>query len=118
MSKNKSSFLKVKIQVKEDFNIGPGKITLLESIIKNGSIAVAAKKMGMSYKKAWKLVKEINVASSNKIILSNAGGKGVGGTKISEEGIKFIKTFREIENKVFKATINEKKYLYDLFSKN
>ena len=67
MSKDISKFLKIKIEVHDNFNIGPGKIALMESIISCGSISSAAKKMGMSYRKAWKLVKEINNAS-NKIL--------------------------------------------------
>ena len=63
MSKDISRFLKIKIEVHDNFNIGPGKIALMESIISWGSISSAAKKMGMSYRKAWKLVNEINNAS-------------------------------------------------------
>lgn len=117
MNKKISNFLKIKIEINKNFNIGPGKISLLESIITNGSISSAAKEMGMSYRKAWKLVKEINDASSKKIIITNTGGKGVGGTKISYNGILFIKAFRSIEKKTFKAAINEQKYLYQLFTK-
>ena len=69
MSKDISSFLKIKIEVHDNFNIGPGKITLMESIISCGSISSAAKKMGMSYRKAWNLVKEINNASKKNIII-------------------------------------------------
>ena len=108
MSKDISRFLKIKIEVHDNFNIGPGKIALMESIISCGSISSAAKKMGMSYRKAWKLVNEINNASNSKIILTNTGGKGTGGTKVSPDGISFIKAFRNIEKKVFKS----KKFFY------
>ena len=118
MNKDISKFLKIKIEVNDNLNIGPGKIALLESIIACGSISAAAKKMGMSYRKAWKLIKEINNASKTKIILTNTGGKGVGGTKISAEGISFIKAFRNIEKKVFKEAINQQKYIKKIFSKN
>ena len=75
-------------KIKEPFiNIGPGKVALLEAIISQGSISSAAKYIGMSYRKAWNLVAEINNAAHKKIILTNTGGKGVGGTKISSEGI-------------------------------
>lgn len=117
MNKKISNFLKIRIEINKNFNIGPGKISLLESIITNGSITSAAKEMGMSYRKAWKLVKEINDASSKKIIITNTGGKGVGGTKISDDGILFIKAFRNIEQKTFKAATIEQKYLYQLFTK-
>ena len=69
-------------------------------------------------RKAWKLVKEINNASKTKIILTNTGGKGAGGTKVSPDGISFIKAFRNIEKKVFKEAINQQKYIKKIFSKN
>ena len=71
MSKDISGFLKIKIEVHDNFNIGPGKIALMEAIISYGSISSAAKTMGMSYRKAWKLVNEINIASNKKIIFTN-----------------------------------------------
>ena len=80
MSEDISNFLKIKIEVHDNFNIGPGKIALMESIISCGSISSAAKQMGMSYRKAWKLVNEINNASKTKLILTNTGGKGAVGT--------------------------------------
>ena len=53
--------------------------------------------MGMSYRKVG-LVNEINNASNSKIIITNTGGKGTGGTSFSD-GISFIKAFRNIEKK-------------------
>ena len=44
MSKDISRFLKIKIEVHDNFNIGPGKIALMETIISCGSISSAAKK--------------------------------------------------------------------------
>lgn len=117
MNKDISSFFKIKIQVGKNLSIGPGKVALLESIISKGSISSAAKAMGMSYRKAWKLITEINDASLNKIIITNTGGKGIGGTKISPEGQKFIKTFRAIEKKVLTEVTKEKKYLKKIFTK-
>ena len=118
MNKDISKFLKIKIEVHDNFNIGPGKITLMEAIISCGSISSAAKTMGMSYRKAWKLVNEINNASKTKVILTNTGGKGAGGTKVSADGISFIKAFRNIEKKVFKEAINQQKHINKIFSKN
>ena len=40
--------------------LGPGKIALIELISKHGSISAAGKDMGMSYRRAWLLVDEIN----------------------------------------------------------
>ena len=38
--------------------IGPGKIALLEAIDETGSITSSAKRLGMSYRRAWLLVEE------------------------------------------------------------
>ena len=38
-------------------------------------------------------VNEINILSKNKMVITHTGGKGVRGTKISEEGVNFIKSF-------------------------
>jgi molybdate transport system regulatory protein len=40
--------------------VGPGKVALLEKIAETGSITLAAKKLGMSYRRAWLLVDETN----------------------------------------------------------
>jgi molybdate transport system regulatory protein len=40
--------------------IGPGKIALLKAIDRTGSITAAAKKLGMSYRRAWLLLDEVN----------------------------------------------------------
>ena len=44
MNKKISKYLKIKIEINDNFIIGPGKVSLLESIITNGSISSAAKK--------------------------------------------------------------------------
>ena len=53
--------------------LGPGKIALMELISKHGSISAAGKEMGMSYRRAWLLVDEIN-----QIFRDAAGGKADG----------------------------------------
>ena len=107
----KNTFIKIRIQVGNNFYLGPGKILLLESILLKGSISAAAKELGMSYRKAWKLVKEINQASLTKIVNTSTGGKGIGGASISKNGVAFIKSFRKIEKIVLLASKKEKKYL-------
>ena len=110
-----NNFIKIRIQIGNNFYLGPGKVMLLETISTLGSISAAAKKLGMSYRKAWKLTKEINQASLNKIIITNTGGKGTGGAKISNEGKKFIISFRNIEKKALIEAEKEKKYLHKIF---
>jgi molybdate transport system regulatory protein len=58
--------------------IGNGRVTLLEYIHETGSMTKAAKKIGMSYKKAWELVKSMNAQASEPLVIKEAGGKNGG----------------------------------------
>ena len=116
LNTNKKKLIKIRIQIKNEFYIGPGKILLLEKIGQKGSISKAAESIGLSYKKAWKLIDELNRHSSKKLVYAKSGGKGVRGSQLTNEGEIFIKIFRNIESKLTKLTIKEKKDLESLFS--
>lgn len=79
--------------------VGNGRITLLEYIHETGSMAKAAKKLGMSYKKAWELVKSMNTQSDIELVVKATGGKNGGGTQLTEKGLSIITQFRELEQK-------------------
>tara|TARA_A100001015_G_C15013284_1_gene724262 strand:- start:1398 stop:1754 length:357 start_codon:yes stop_codon:yes gene_type:complete len=109
LENNKNNIsLKLKIQLGKYSFFGPGKIYLLETIIETGSISSAAKKIGMSYRKAWKLVTDLNKLSNKKLILTYTGGKGIGGAKITKEGLSLISLYRRIEKKAFLGMKKEK----------
>lgn len=59
--------------------LGPGKIALMELISKHGSISAAGKEMGMSYRRAWLLVDEINHIFRAPLVETQMGGAGGGG---------------------------------------
>src|SRR5690242_21937283 len=48
--------------------MGPGKVELLEGIAETGSIAAAGRRMGMSYKRAWLLVEEMNAMFTGPLV--------------------------------------------------
>jgi molybdate transport system regulatory protein len=48
--------------------IGPGKIALLEAIRDTGSISAAARKLRMSYRRAWVLVDDLNRRLSRAVV--------------------------------------------------
>lgn len=77
--------------------VGIGRIELLEKIDQFGSMNQAAKSMGMSYKKAWKLVQELNAMYDEPLIEKEIGGKSGGGSKLTPRGKKLIEDFRNVE---------------------
>lgn len=77
--------------------LGPGKAELLERIDQTGSIAAAGRGMGMSYKRAWSLVEEMNAAFSAALVASARGGSGGGGAHLTETGTEVLRRYRAIE---------------------
>lgn len=74
--------------------LGHGKVELLEKIKEHGSINKAAKAMKMSYKAAWDCIDSINNLANSPVVIKIGNG-----SKISEEGERLIRKFREIEAK-------------------
>jgi len=80
--------------------IGIGRIELLEKIEQYGSMSQAAKSMGMSYKKAWKLIEELNHMYDEPLIVKVKGGRAGGGSELTIKGRQLIKDFKGIETKL------------------
>jgi len=77
--------------------LGHGRIELLSHIDALGSISQAAKAMKMSYKAAWEAVNEMNRLSPAPIVERATGGRGGGGTVLTERGRELIAIFRRLE---------------------
>jgi molybdate transport system regulatory protein len=84
--------------------IGPGKIALLEAIRDTGSISAAARKLRMSYRRAWMLVDDLNRRLSHAVVEATPGGKSGGGTTLSPTGHKLVGLYREIERRALRHT--------------
>jgi molybdate transport system regulatory protein len=75
---------------------GPGKGELLAQIAETGSIAAAGRIMGMSYKRAWALVEEMNAAFRTPLVLSVRGGAGGGGAALSDVGLTVLAAYSDL----------------------
>jgi molybdate transport system regulatory protein len=78
--------------------LGPGKIALMELIAKHGSISAAGKEMGMSYRRAWLLVDEINQIFREPLVAKQTGGSGGGGARLTKLGRDVVSRYRAIES--------------------
>ena len=115
MNINKKKLIKLRIQLNNNLDLGPGKILLLEKIEETGSISKAANDIGLSYRKAWRLINELNNFSIKKLVHAKSGGKGVRGSQLTAEGKILIQIFRNIETKFKAITLKEKKDLEKIF---
>ena len=82
--------LSVRIDIDAGARIGPGKIELLETIHRSGSISAAGRAMEMSYKRAWDLVDEINRICRRAAVERQAGGKNGGGAVLTPFGLSLV----------------------------
>jgi molybdate transport system regulatory protein len=85
----------------EEF-LGEGKVQLLKAINEKGSLSKAAKLMKISYKKAWHLLDSVNKSSKKPVTVMSIGGKGGGGTELTEYGKSLILVFEEMNKQCWK----------------
>ena len=89
--------LSIRIHLASGERIGPGKIALLEAIQSAGSISGAARSIGMSYRRAWLLVEEINRTLREPAVTAETGGIRGGGAMLTPVGKRVIELYRAIE---------------------
>jgi molybdate transport system regulatory protein len=107
----------VRLTVRIDFGaqraLGPGKIRLLEAIGRTGSIAQAGRSLGMSYRRAWLLIDDLNRSFRKPVVSKKSGGARGGGASLTPFGRSLIGHYRTLERK---ATAAAKRQLRELQS--
>ena len=101
--KSKAQF-RLRIYRDDTIAIGPGKIAVLEAVAETGSISAAARLLGMSYRRAWMLIDEMNQTLASPAVNTAAGGSRGGGTALTPVGEDIVKRYRAIENAARLAT--------------
>jgi molybdate transport system regulatory protein len=91
--------------------IGPGKVALLEAIEQTGSITSSAKKLGMSYRRAWLLVDETNRCLVRPAVQTASGGQRGGGTLLTPVGVELVRRYRAVEQQTGLAVARKLKSL-------
>lgn len=80
--------------------LGPGRARLLEAVAREGSIAAAARALGMSYRKAWRLADTVNHAAERPLVERSRGGAGGGGATLTPFGVSVLRAFRQLEREL------------------
>ena len=97
--------------------LGPGKAQLLSLIDEEHSITAAARKMKMSYKRAWQLIEAINACFQEPLVESITGGSHGGGSQLSPHGKKALALYHAIYAKSTAATSKELKRLHGMLKR-
>ncbi len=83
--------------------IGPGKADLLAAIGETGSIRSAAESVGMSYMRAWSLVRTMNAAFRAPLVERTRGGSERGGAELTRLGARVLALYQEMEERAARA---------------
>ncbi|MFD2201662.1 winged helix-turn-helix domain-containing protein [Shivajiella indica] len=100
--------LKVRCWIELDDSrfFGPGRAELLELISIHGSVSKASKVMGMSYKKAWDMVNDLNNRGPEAFVTLQKGGQKGGSAILTDFGRKFLHRYQKLDEKL-KSIIKE-----------
>lgn len=103
MHSNKELKIRCWIDIDGKKFFGTGRAQLLMLIEKNGSLSKAAKEMGMSYRKAWDMVEDMNQRGHQPYVELHKGGTQGGGAELTETGKKVLSTFKNMNDKIIET---------------
>jgi molybdate transport system regulatory protein len=98
MGRSPELTFRIRINKGDDIAVGPGKIALLEAVVACGSITAAAKKLDMSYRRAWLLIDDMNRSFHAPVVETAKGGRMGGSTVVTPLGEEVIRRYRAIES--------------------
>ncbi|HEY2828123.1 MAG TPA: molybdate ABC transporter substrate-binding protein [Pirellulales bacterium] len=77
--------------------LGQGRVELLDAIDRLHSITAAAKAVGISYRKAWAMIQEVNKAAGEPLVESVTGGLKGGGAQLTERGRFAVTIYQQLD---------------------
>jgi molybdate transport system regulatory protein len=95
---------------------GEGPYRILSEVQKLGSLNKAAKKMDLSYNKAWKTIQMVEQRMNIKLLECSTGGKTGGGSTLTPEALDILERYglfkqetTEAVNTIFNKYFPQKK---------
>ena len=76
------------------------RVRLLELVAETGSLAEAAAALGLSYRRAWGKVKEIEANLGRPLVRSEVGGAGGGRTILTADAEALVAAYRRFQQRV------------------
>ncbi len=88
---------RLRISSGKDIALGPGKVRLLALVQETGSISEAAKRMEMSYMRAWSLIQTMHTCFKEPVVTAARGGHRRGGAELTETGRRALELYQRME---------------------
>jgi molybdate transport system regulatory protein len=102
---------RLRVRIGDEIAMGPGKVELLGRVEQTGSITEAARQMGMSYMRAWKLIQTMNHCFTKPLVMTSRGGRRRGGAELTEAGRKALFLYQRMERDSLRACTPWRKQL-------
>jgi molybdate transport system regulatory protein len=83
--------------------LGPGKADLLEALLAAGTIRGAAARLGMSYMRAWTLIRTMNACFKEPLVDASRGGARHGTASLTPNGRAVLRLYRRMETEARRA---------------
>ena len=99
---------KIWLRKKNEKVFGQGPCDLLKWVEKTDSLHQAAQQMGMSYNKAWRLIRLLEKRLGFPLLAKQVGGQSGGGSQVTPRAKDLIERYERFETDAIKAV--EKAY--------
>ena len=108
---------RLRILLGSQIALGPGKVELLEALRETGSITAAAKRLNMSYMRAWTLIRTMNRCFKDPLVSANhCGPRGGGGAGLTPAGRKVLALYKRMDAQCLRAAAPEWKEIQGMLS--
>ena len=84
------------LETEDGYVLGKGSFELLQGIPEKGTLRGAAKSLGMSYRHAWGIIKQIEKHIGKSLLDTYRGGKSGGGAKLTRIGYELLETYSNL----------------------
>src|SRR5262245_51788424 len=88
---------RLRVMPGREIALGPGKADLLDAIGEAGTLAGAARALGMSYMRAWTLLRTMSRCFARPLVERRRGGAERGAAALTAEGRAALRLYRRME---------------------
>ena len=87
---------RIKLWVEKDglLVLSDYRVQLLRHVAETGSLVEAAQRMGLSYRRAWGKIREIERNLGVKLVESEVGGVGGGASRLTRQGERLVTLYQ------------------------
>ncbi len=107
--------VRTKVWIDDDHDnviFGSGRVRMLETVDRLGSMNMAAKELKMSYRALWGRIKSTEERIGSRILATKPGGGKGRGSVLTPTGRKLLENYKQLNESIIKISDNEFKKIF------